>query len=149
MTLLGVGTRVNHPAFGQGVVTKLHAVAYDVVFMQHGNKTVGKDYDKWEIIDHVAAEESITFTEAEKSLAISNQLQSKQGLVTSLYNVAYANYFNGNNKEALKKINEALVFATADSLRDELKNCYTVLSYVASKDGDPVDSNTSSSLNCT
>ena len=69
MTLLGVGTRVNHPAFGQGVETKLHAVAYDVVFMQHGNKTVGKDYDKWEIIDHVAAEESITFTEAEKSLA--------------------------------------------------------------------------------
>jgi len=77
---------------------------------------------------------------AEKSLAISNQLQSRQGLVTSLYNVAYANYFNGNNKEALKKINEALVIATADSLRDELKNCYTVLSYVASKDGDYVTS---------
>ena len=77
---------------------------------------------------------------AEKSLAISNHLQSKQGLVTSLYNVAYANYFNGNNNEALKKINEALVIATADSLRDELMNCYTVLSYVASKDGDYVTS---------
>lgn len=66
--ILGVGSRVNHPAYGTGVVTKLHPVAYEVVFMQHGPKTVGKDYDKWEVIDHIQPEESVTFTEAEKSL---------------------------------------------------------------------------------
>lgn len=66
--ILGVGSRVNHPAYGVGVVTKLHLVAYDVVFVQHGVKTVGKEYDKWEIIDHIPAEENITYTEAEKSL---------------------------------------------------------------------------------
>ena len=63
--ILGVGSRVNHPAYGVGVVTKLHLVAYDVVFVQHGVKTVGKEYDKWEIIDHIPAEENITYTEAE------------------------------------------------------------------------------------
>lgn len=66
--LLGVGSRVNHPAYGSGVITKLHPVAYEVVFIQHGPKTVGKDYDKWEVIDIITAEETITFTEAEKSL---------------------------------------------------------------------------------
>lgn len=66
--LLGIGSRVNHPAYGLGVVIKLHLIAYDVCFLQHGIKSVSKDYDKWEIIDAIVAEDAITFTEAEKSL---------------------------------------------------------------------------------
>lgn len=66
--LLGVGSRVNHPAYGLGVVTKLHLIAYEVVFMQHGIKSVAKDYDKWEIIEAIPSEDALTFTEAEKSL---------------------------------------------------------------------------------
>ena len=31
--LLGVGSRVNHPAFGEGVVIRLHLAAYDVCFL--------------------------------------------------------------------------------------------------------------------
>ncbi len=65
---LGVGSRVNHPAFGDGVIIKLYAISYDVCFMLYGIKQVGKDYDKWEVIEHVAAEEAITYSEAEKSL---------------------------------------------------------------------------------
>jgi hypothetical protein len=67
-SLLGVGSRVRHPAFGEGVVTRLHMVAYDVCFMQYGVKQVGKDYAGWEIIDRVPAEEAVSFTEAERSL---------------------------------------------------------------------------------
>lgn len=66
--LLGVGTRVNHPAFGEGVVIRLHLAAYDVCFMQYGVKLVGKEYDKWDIIDLIPAEENVTFSEAERSL---------------------------------------------------------------------------------
>lgn len=73
---------------------------------------------------------------AEKSLALSNELQSRQMLASSLYNLAYAQYFNNNNKEAYKNINQALSIAIADSLKDELKNCYTVLSYIAARQGD-------------
>ena len=65
---LGVGSRVNHPAFGDGVVIKLYAISYDVCFMLYGIKQVGKDYDKWEVIEHIPAEEAITYSEAEKSL---------------------------------------------------------------------------------
>ena len=66
--LLGIGSRVKHPAYGDGVVTRLHLAAYDICFMQYGIKQVGKDYQGLEIIDHVLPEEVITFSEAEKSL---------------------------------------------------------------------------------
>lgn len=66
--LLGVGSRVKHPAYGDGVIIRLHPVAYEVVFHTYGNKTVGKEYSQWEIIEHVATTESVSFTEAEKSL---------------------------------------------------------------------------------
>lgn len=73
---------------------------------------------------------------AEKSLALSKELQSRQMLASSLYNLAYASYFNGNNIAAKKHINEALIIAVKDSLKDELKNIYTVLSFIAARDGD-------------
>jgi signal transduction histidine kinase len=73
---------------------------------------------------------------SEKSLLLSRELQSNQMLASSLYNIAYAYYFNEDNISAKKNINEALEIATKDSLKDELKNIYTVLSFVAARDGD-------------
>ncbi len=67
-TILGIGSRVRHPAFGDGVVIRLHKAAYDVCFMLYGIKQVGKEYDKWEVIEAIPAEQSVSFTEAEKSL---------------------------------------------------------------------------------
>ncbi len=69
ISLLGVGSRVKHPAYGEGVVIGLDVVAYSIVFMTYGKKLVGKDYDSWdEIIEHIPAENNLSFTEAEKSL---------------------------------------------------------------------------------
>lgn len=65
---LGVGSRVRHPAFGDGVIIHIHPVAYDVTFMIHGIKSVGKDYDKWEVIEAIASEEEVSFDAAEKAL---------------------------------------------------------------------------------
>lgn len=67
--LLGIGSRVKHPAYGDGVIIRLHKVAYDVCFMVYGIKQVGKEYDKWEVIDAVPAETGVSFNELEKSLA--------------------------------------------------------------------------------
>jgi hypothetical protein len=66
--LLGVGSRVKHETFGQGVIIRLHIKAYEVCFMAHGVKLVGKNYDNWEIIEAIYADDSVTFTDAEKSL---------------------------------------------------------------------------------
>ena len=66
--LLGPGSRVKHPAYGDGVVVKLHVAAYGVCFTQHGMKLVGKDYKDWQVVEALPADESVTFNEAEKSL---------------------------------------------------------------------------------
>jgi hypothetical protein len=66
--ILGTGSRVNHPAYGDGVVIRIHKAAYEVCFIRFGIKTVGKTYNQWEIIEAIPAEESVTFTEAEKAL---------------------------------------------------------------------------------
>lgn len=73
---------------------------------------------------------------SEKSLKVSKGLQSNQLLASSLYNVAYANYFNGNDQLAKETIHEALGIALKDSLIDELKNIYSILSFVSARGGD-------------
>jgi len=65
---LGIGSRVKHPAFGDGVVIRLHKAAYDVCFMLYGIKQVGREYSKWEVVEAIPAQESVSFSEAEKSL---------------------------------------------------------------------------------
>ena len=65
--ILGIGSRVKHPAFGDGVVIRIHTAAYDVVFIQYGVKSVGKSYDKWEIIEAVEGGAEVDFSQAEKS----------------------------------------------------------------------------------
>ncbi|MBK7805148.1 MAG: hypothetical protein KA270_13700 [Saprospiraceae bacterium] len=66
--ILGIGSRVKHPAFGDGVVIAAEVIAYRVCFITYGIKLVGKDYSAWEVIDRVEAEDKVSFTEAEKSL---------------------------------------------------------------------------------
>ena len=66
--ILGVGSRVNHPAFGFGVIIRLHPVAYDVCFKEYGIKSVGKNYSSWDIIEAVDAKEVVSFTAAEDAL---------------------------------------------------------------------------------
>lgn len=66
--LLGVGSRVNHPAYGDGVIIGLDVIAYKVCFMTYGIKNVGKEYSSWEVIEKIEAEEAMTFSAAEKSL---------------------------------------------------------------------------------
>lgn len=66
--VLGIGSRVKHPAFGEGVIIRLHTAAYEVCFMLYGIKNVGKDYDSWMVIEAISTESTVTFSEAEKSL---------------------------------------------------------------------------------
>lgn len=66
--ILGVGSRVKHPAFGDGVVIGAEVVAYKVCFITYGIKMVGKEYSTWDIIEKIDADDKVSFSEAEKSL---------------------------------------------------------------------------------
>ena len=65
---LGVGSRVKHPAYGNGVVIRLHKAAYEICFMTFGIKDVGRNYEKLEVIEAIEATETVSFSEAEESL---------------------------------------------------------------------------------
>lgn len=66
--VLGIGSRVKHPAYGEGVVIRLHAAAYELCFFTYGIKNVGRTYNSWEIIEAIPAENTISYTDAERSL---------------------------------------------------------------------------------
>ncbi len=67
-TVLGIGSRVNHPTHGEGVVIRIYAVAYEVCFLNDGIKTVGKTYKDWDVIEAIEHDEPVSFNEAERSL---------------------------------------------------------------------------------
>ncbi len=67
MQLLGVGSRVKHPTYNDGVVIRLHKRVYEICFMEFGIKTVSKDF-LLEIIELVEPEYNVSFSEAEDAL---------------------------------------------------------------------------------
>ncbi|MEO1434914.1 MAG: hypothetical protein AAFV80_05215 [Bacteroidota bacterium] len=66
--ILGIGSRVKHPAYGDGVIIKLNPTSYDVCFTLYGIKSLGKEYAAWEIVEHITTDETVTFNELERSL---------------------------------------------------------------------------------
>lgn len=63
--LLGIGSRVRHPQYGDGAITKLNFDTYDVCFMLYGVKQIDKDYVKWEIVEHLPAEDEVNLSPLE------------------------------------------------------------------------------------
>ena len=66
--ILGVGSRVEHPAFGDGVIIGVDVAAYKVCYILEGIKHVGKDYSNWEVLDAIEPEDEVSFSQAEKAL---------------------------------------------------------------------------------
>jgi hypothetical protein len=66
--ILGIGSRIKHPAYGEGVVIEVNVAAYKICFMQYGLKNLGKEYEGFEIIEKIDYTPEQSFTAAEKSL---------------------------------------------------------------------------------
>jgi hypothetical protein len=66
--ILGIGSRVKHPAYGKGVVIRVHKAAYEVCFVMYGIKEFGIDYEKWEVIEQIAHSQEEAFADYEKSM---------------------------------------------------------------------------------
>lgn len=68
MKLLGIGSRINHPAHGFGVVTNVDSKQYWVTFQKNGLETILIN-DDFEIIEAVDQEvDSVSFYDVESSL---------------------------------------------------------------------------------
>jgi hypothetical protein len=51
METLGIGSRIKHPDFGDGVIIQVRPSTYSVTFMQHGIREIARSYDKMEVIE--------------------------------------------------------------------------------------------------
>jgi hypothetical protein len=67
MEILGVGSRVNHPSYGSGVVIRVHKRVYEICFIEQGIKTLSKDHSL-EVIERIEPEFNVSFNEAEEAL---------------------------------------------------------------------------------
>jgi len=66
--ILGVGSRINHPDYGKGVITNTDAKLYWVTFIDNGLETIEIDSD-FEVIEAFEDEiDTVSFYEVEKSL---------------------------------------------------------------------------------
>jgi len=67
-TILGIGSRINHPQYGKGVVTNVTSDLYWVTFMENGLETIAVD-DEFETVEAVKDEvDTVSFYEVENSL---------------------------------------------------------------------------------
>lgn len=68
MKILGIGSRINHPEFGKGVITNVSSIDYWVTFIENGLETIPLD-SVFDIIEAAENEvDTISFFDVEKSL---------------------------------------------------------------------------------
>lgn len=66
--ILGIGSRINHPSYGKGVITNVSSKMYWVTFLENGLETLAID-DDFEVIEAVEGEvDTVSFSEIESSL---------------------------------------------------------------------------------
>ncbi|WP_375586966.1 hypothetical protein [Flagellimonas aurea] len=68
MKILGIGSRIDHPEYGKGVVTNVSSKHYWVTFLENGLETIDLDAE-FEVIEGVEDEvDSVSFFDVERSL---------------------------------------------------------------------------------
>lgn len=68
MKILGIGSRINHPEFGKGVITNVSTKEYWVTFIENGLETIALNSD-FEVIEAAENEvDTISFYNVETSL---------------------------------------------------------------------------------
>lgn len=66
---LGIGSRVRHEKYGEGIVSKVGVTAYEIFFRRDGDKEISKEYEGLEIIEaNPPAEGALTLDDVERSL---------------------------------------------------------------------------------
>lgn len=64
---LGIGSRVEHPEFGKGVVVQVYSDLYEITFIDYGTKSISKNFEKLKVIDFSSSDlDLISYEKVEK-----------------------------------------------------------------------------------
>jgi len=67
---LGIGSRVQHPEFGKGVVIQAYTDSYEITFIDYGTKTIMKSFKGLQVLDFAAGDiDYISFEKVERVFA--------------------------------------------------------------------------------
>jgi hypothetical protein len=78
MEQLGIGSRIEHPHFGRGVVVEVGSEFYTIWFKtQNGTKSIGKEFELKVIEKMEATEENNAISLADIELALNNILEQR------------------------------------------------------------------------
>lgn len=66
---LGIGSRIQHPEWGPGVVTQVKTDSYLITFIEHGAREISKSYGKLEVIEALEPDtDLVSFEQIEQHL---------------------------------------------------------------------------------
>ena len=112
---LGIGSRVEHPEFGKGVVIQVYDDNYEITFIDFGVKSIARTFDKLKVLDYRGSDDDLlSFSDVRKVLKkllqrkkskqnpIKTQLKKKRSLIKSLRNQR-KNHLPGKKKRKLKR----------------------------------------------
>lgn len=67
--VLGIGSRVEHPQFGKGVVIQVRTDAWEITFIENGTRIIQRDFQGLRVMEAVDTPSDIaTYEKMEKSL---------------------------------------------------------------------------------
>ncbi len=67
--ILGIGSRVQHPQFGKGVIIQVRTDAWEITFIENGTRVIQRDFEGLKVIEAVETpSEMVTYEKMEKSL---------------------------------------------------------------------------------
>jgi len=65
--VLGIGSRVEHPEFGKGVVIQVYNDSYEITFMDFGVKNITRSFENLKVLDYRGSEDDlVSFEKVEK-----------------------------------------------------------------------------------
>lgn len=65
--ILGIGSRVEHPEFGKGVVIQVYNDSYEITFMDFGVKNIARSFEHLKVLDYRGSEDDLlSFEKIEK-----------------------------------------------------------------------------------
>jgi len=81
---LGIGSRVEHPEFGKGVVIQVYNDNYEITFMDHGVKSIARSFESLTVLDYRGSEvDLLSFEKVEKVFRkLLTSISDIQGIVS-------------------------------------------------------------------
>ncbi len=67
---IGIGTRVNHPEFGKGVIIQATTEAFEIVFVEHGWRRIRRDFEGLEMVDVMEPDRDLVSLEQVETMMI-------------------------------------------------------------------------------